>query len=471
MRALADAHVLIGPGTVPEVIRASAVVPRTLVALGRTVVVEGRVHGDVVVVGADLYMHPGGHVDGRALAIGGAVYESMLAYAPDVRSYRDFTFDIARAEGGYILTYRILTPPVAVHTFSLPGIAGLQMPSYDRSNGLSVPLAASIAVPGTALVVDPRVTYRSQLGRLDPSVSASALLTKGFTSRLEVGRGTFTNDAWIWSDLINSAEYALLGDDARNYFRATRVGVTVSRVLESATSMLQPYLSARWERATSVRPQPIVGGGPWALMNRRDHDDVLRANPPIDPGSIASVLGGVEWSGSGQGVIARARLDEEVGRLSPEATAPGGPPGVARSGGSFAQTTLDGAIEFPTFGSHRFRVLGHGVASGGTAPRQRWAYVGGPGSLPTLDLLERGGDRLVYVDARYDIPLTQLVLPAIGSPTVTLREALAGAATAGFPTLAQATGVRLSASLVYVELLVDPVTRKFFKGAGFSVVR
>ena len=48
-----------------------------------------------------------------------------------------------------------------------PGLFGLGFPGYDRANGLSVPVSASFAV-NSRITLDPRVTYRSQLGRIDP---------------------------------------------------------------------------------------------------------------------------------------------------------------------------------------------------------------------------------------------------------------------------------------------------------------
>ena len=471
-RALAAPHVQIGPGTVARVIRAGTIVNRSVIALGRTVIVAGTIQGDVIVVGANLYIHPGGRIDGRAIAMGGGVYESMLAHTGTVTVFDDFTYDIAPISGGYALSYVALSGPIAVPAFTLGGFKGVEIPMYDRSNGLSLPLEMLIAVPHTPIHVEPSATYRSQLGRLDPSLGALAPLTRDVTARVDVGRGTFTNDGWIWSDLVNSAEYFLAGDDTRNYYRAARAQATVSGRWQSAASTLAPYVAARLERATSVRPDSNATGGPWALTDRRSRDDVLRRNPAIDPGTIFSVLVGAEWTGSTQGVNARGRIDEEVGsapRLGASAPPSNTPPRAL--GSNFAQTTFDGAIAFPTFGLQQLRVEAHAVASLGSAPRQRWAYIGGPGTLPTLKLFERGGDRLIYVDARYDIPLVRVTLPLIGAPIVTLRETLGGAGSSGFPTLAQATGVRLSAGFVDLDILVDPVTRKRFVGAGLAFAR
>jgi hypothetical protein len=115
---------------------------------------------------------------------------------------------------------------------------------------------------------------------------------------------------------------------------------------------------------------------------------------------------------------------------------------------------------------------GHAVVSlTGSTPRQRWAYVGGSGSVSTLEMLERGGDQLVFVEGRYTIPITRIMLPLVGAPTVTVRQIFAGADVRRWPSLAQATGVRVSASVVYVDFLIDPTSGRRKFGIGLSLVR
>ena len=73
---------------------------------------------------------------------------------------------------------------------------------------------------------------------------------------------------------------------------------------------------------------------------------------------------------------------------------------------TFTQGTLDGDVSFPAFLNHTFELHAHAVVTGGDrAPPQRFAYLGGGGTLPTLELLEMGGDQLFFVDSRYIVPL------------------------------------------------------------------
>jgi hypothetical protein len=464
-QTLAGTYAVIPPAATKALLPAKTTYPSTVIILGRDAVVEDTVRGDVIVIGGDLYMHPGADVSGRAVAIGGGVYESTQArVGGGVHAYREFTYTITRVPGGWSLAYKALEPDEPLR---IEGTYGLKVPTYDRSDGLSIAIAPALPVPGTHLTVEPRATYRSQLGRIDPSIQLVDSLGSRSALHLSAGRSTFSNDAWIWTDLINSLEVLWRGDDSRNYFRATRGELTLDRLWKTREATITPYVGARRERARSVRPGLNPTSGPWSFLARTDSDDVRRPNPPIDPGVTTSALVGVNMSWTMPDLTARLRLDQELGAFCDDRSG-------CNLGGrrSFAQTTLDGGIAFPTFGTQRLRFDGHAVVTtGGHTPLQRWAYLGGSGSIPTLEMLALGGDQLAYLDGRYDIPIDLVRLPLAGSPVVTLREILGGAAVGRFPNLAQATGVRLSVSYVYVEWLIDPATRRQHYSYGVTVAR
>jgi hypothetical protein len=477
-RALAGPHVLVLPSRERAMLPRDSTYRSTVIVLGREAAVEGAVTGDVIVVGGDLHIHPHATVNGQAIAIGGAVYESAMAtISGGSLSFRDFTYDVMEAPGGFELRYRSFTNR-PTRAFTLPGMFGLRVPAYDRSNGLSISLSPLVAVPGTPLLVEPGVTYRSQRGAFDPATTAKVLFNSRTTLRVGVARATFTNDAWIWPDLMNSATTFVFGADTRNYYRATRADMSLSRQREWSAGTLTFVVGGIWERAESARPDSSAEGGPWSIHGRRGRLNMLRPNPPIDSGTIISGLVGARMNLNQGDITSRLALDIEAGGISP----------LSAGTRSFLQATFDGTIVFPTFGTQSLRFDGHMVASasGGSfadrvstvgttvpvgAPRQRWAYVGGWGSIPTLDLLSRGGDELIYLDGRYNIPIDRLQLPYVGAPIVTLRNVLGGADVQRWPSLAQATGVRLSLAAVYVEYLIDPANRHEFVGLGLSMAR
>lgn len=438
--------------------------PRSVVVLGRDVVVEGHVAGDVIVIDGDLYMHPGGAIEGRALAFGGGVYESSLAsITGGSRAFRDFTYDITPFDGGYALRYRALIERVETG-WSFPGVYGLASPEYDRSEGLALGFAPRYAMAGAPIVFAPRVTYRSQLGEIDPSLGVEYAVSRRTRITGRVERATQSNERWIRTDLLNSVDFFWNGNDTRNYYRAVLGEARIAQLWEGVHGEVTPYLGARVEDARSVRPGVDATGGPWTVLQRDDPDreDRLRPNPEIDRGrTYSALLGGtLRWSNAG--FIVRTRLDGEIGVFDP----------TSASGGrsTFGQATIQAHLEFPTFSKQLLAMDGHFVATTpASTPRQRYAYFGGPGTIPMLDLLAEGGDELVYIDGRYVIPLHWVNVPFLGQPTFTLRELLGGAAIQAFPDIHHAVGGRIALKVFYAEWLIDPETRRTRGGVGISL--
>jgi hypothetical protein len=461
---LAQPYRVVPPAAAPYVVPRDSTARGPLVVLGRDVVVDGTIDGDIVVVSGDLYTHPGARVTGGVVTFGGGIYESALATIAGTRTaFRDFTYDIAATSEGYELSYRslIVRPRSA---FAWAGPLGFVIPTYDRTDGLTLPIAARFASPHSGLDVEPMIAYRSQLGALDPSAEVELQLGQRSIVRVSAARSTFTNDDWIRPDLANSASTLVLGDDMRNYFRATRLEGLATRRSDDGARSFEPYLGAHWERASSTRPDSNALGGPWSVSGRHGHEDMLRTNPPIDEGDISSLIAGATLAWTSGGVSTNSRLDLEVGR-SARMLAPA-------NGASFGQATLDARFAIDAFRGQRLRVLAHAVlTTPGSTPRQRWAYLGGPGSLATLDPLVLGGDELVYLDGDYDIPLGKVSLPIVGSPVLTLRDAIGGAGVRALPALEQAVGARLSVSFLYVEALVDPARHRVRTSLGFTASR
>ena len=486
-RAVLAPHVAIGPAAQPATLRRDTSYASTVIVLGRDAIVEGSVRGDVIVVGGDLYMHPGGRIAGRAVSIGGGVYESMLARIDGgISSYRDFTYDIAVSNGVYVLSYRELVAG-KTSVVSWPGVFGFSIPTYDRSNGLSIGIGPRFALARSRLTLEPRLTYRSQLGAIDANVVLTDSLSPRTAIALTAKHSTYSNDTWIWSDLLNSADFLVFGHDSRNYFRGGRVDLSLGHRIESASWTLTPSVTGRYEQTHSVRPDsscvfgPVAitcsapSGGPFTFFGRHDVDDRLRPNPQVRTGSIGSIIGSSRLDWESEGIVADLRVDVEGGRFHPSdvVIGPGASvdPALNRDAG-FVQGTIDGSIAFPTFGTQSLAITAHAVlTTPGDTPRQRYAYVGGPGTIPTIDMLELGGDQLLYLDAAYSIPVNRIKLPVVGAPTVVIRHAMGSAGVGRLPELEQATGLRLIVSILYGELLVDPVTGHTHSTVGLSFAR
>lgn len=468
--ALARPYSVVVPTSADYFLRKDSTHSTTLIVLGRSAVIEGTVHGDVIVVDGDLTIHPGAQIDGRAVAISGGVYESALAKTGPVSAFRNFSYDVTASGSDFALTYHANEAYAeGPKTLEWPGIHGLMIPSYDRTNGLSLPVGIDLNAPALRFQLTPRVTYRSQLGRIDPWIGATANPAPKVGVSASFGRSTFSNDSWIRSDLINSLHVISFGNDSRNYFRGTRGEARLTLFADSSVSILSTYVGVRGEHDLAVRPDTGATGGPWAFRGRKEPDDMLRPNPQIDNGKIGSVIVGGAGDWLIETVHARVSLDVELGRASFDTVA-GRPLAADRN---FGQLTFDGTVDFPTFGMQTLRFDGHMVfTTHGQTPRQRFAYLGGSGTLPPLDLLALGGDQLIYIDGRYSIPIESVRVPVLNSPlVVTLRDVIGGADIGRAPAMHQAIGARLSASFAYVEFMTDPATRKHKFGLGLSLLR
>ena len=458
--ALIAPHRLILPSPERALLSRDSTYGVTTIILGRTTVVEGHVHGDVIVVGADMFVHPGAQIDGRAIAIGGAVYPSMLAIVRGgTQSYRDATFEIAEVPGGYALSYQALrgypSPPL-----TLPGLYGLRLPSYDRTNGLSLSFAPLLTLASSRFIAEPRITYRSQLGAIDPLVDLSYQPTRRLLARARVGRATLTNDDWIWSDFVNSLATIYHGVDTRNYYRADRAQVTLQRSWEATTVTLEPFVGARWERAWSARPDSFAASAPWTLLDRRDAQKILRPNPRVDDGNTASALLGTNVTWQSQGISLTMRLVGEGAFAAPHDQ-------------RFVQGTIDGTLQFPTFMGQSYVLDAHVVTTAATdsAPRQRWGYLGGSGTFPLIDLLSLGGDQLVFLESDYIVPIQKIDIAFLGSPTLTLRYMIGSAGAQRLPSFEQNLALAAALSFLRVELRVDPARHKADFGVSLSVTR
>ena len=273
---------------------------------------------------------------------------------------------------------------------------------------------------------------------MDPSVEGSVDFPRGITLDYSAARAVFTNDAWIRNDLINGFEFLAFGQDTRNYSRGTRGELRLSREWDGPGWRVKPELGGRFEHLESVRAEPIVNSAPFTFLDYSDSLGRFRPNPPVQGGGIQSALAGVRLDWDSAAIETRLRVGVEVAHQSSTAV------GIPVTDPFFGQLTLDGDVNFPTFGRQSLHVYAHVVATtGGDTPLQRWAYLGGPGTLPTIDLLSLGGDQLVYIDAHYAIPIRRWTHPRPRLPVV---RASRGPRRRGVPGVPEARATERSAA-------------------------
>jgi hypothetical protein len=352
---------------------------------------------------------------------------------------------------------RVVTGPhvAGEPVFSPTGTAGLRNPEYDRVDGLSLGAGAQFQFREHAVELEPTVTYRSRLGAFDPALEVR--LNPSGKLRFE-GRGardTRTNDGWIYGDLLSSALTFLAGIDTRNYFRSNLVEGRVILREERSSYTLDPFVGGRYERVSPI----TAVGNVWSLTGRNSAVKMLRPNPLVEAGDIASALVGASYESQAGVVHSRLSVAAEPSFRVPAGTS------------QFIQLTLDGAVDFPTFGSQGLHVRAHGVATHGSAvPIARYSYLGGMGTLRSLDLMEQGGTALLFVENRYTIPIAVIQLPMGISPVLTLRDAFGAAGVGALPGLQHEIGIGIGLPALWFEVTRGVAGRKITKGGvGISV--
>ncbi len=347
---------------------------------------------------------------------------------------------------------------------SLPLGVGLRIPSYDRVNGLTLPWGPKIELGDGKVDLDAIVSYRSNLGKWDPSLQGSIRPGDNDEFSFFAGTGTFTNDAWIRGDLANSAAAFFAGSDSRNYYRANRATARIAHTFNGAALTVTPFIGGNIERDWSTGSL-VPTKSPWSFYGRKGDLKMRRPNPRVAKGSITSVIGGTEIQLVRGGL--EGKLDaqlEQTARTALKADCAGVPPGgclVPPPYDAFTQLTLDSKVTFPTFGTQTFAFKGHAIlTSGSGAPAQRFAYLGGSGTLATVDLLALGGDRLLFVQGDYMVPIDRIQLPYLGAPFVALRYAAGNAGAGQLPALIQNLGVGAGVSFFRADYSIDPASNR-----------
>lgn len=455
-------HVIVS-GSGPLVIPRDTAITQSLVVLGRPTYLAGRVTGDVVVVGSDLYLRPGVQVSGRAIAIGGTVSSTMLGRVGGAKlSFRDETYEATRSGTGFVLTFRDgRAATVGPARVQLSGIKGVQIPSYDRVDGVSLPVGVQVTLAEGAIQIDPSVTYRSRLGVIDPGVDVRVGPDSAIHFQGRVARETRSNDRWIRGDLINSLSTFFNGTDERNWFRSDLAEGRVIARIDATARRLEPFIGARVERVSPIR----AAGNVYTILKSDSAERRFRFNPLVEPGQIASALLGVDLHSTGGLVGHQLRAELEQSFHVPAATS------------QFTQLTLHGTVDFPTFGTQHLYTRAHAVlTSGASVPLARYAYLGGGGTLPFVFLLAQGGTDLVFVDTRYHIPIESIMLPVVGPPVLILRHIIGGVDVGRVGSLEDNVGAGVGLGPLRLEVLFRAAGRpsddsshvKFGVGLSFS---
>ncbi|WP_420635906.1 hypothetical protein [Candidatus Palauibacter sp.] len=393
-------------------------VPGSVLVLEGTARIAGRIAGGIYVVDGDLFLRGGASVAGDVLVLGGGFYDSGLAEVGGAITYRPNEPLRVRPTGG---GFEIISEVEPEPPFELDGTWGVRLPTYDRVNGLSLPVGAlarvsdapgrpELAVGGIWIPARGDVDFRlHNWWHLGERVRLGLFATSAVVS----------NDGWIHPTWYNSLAHFVAGDDGRNYYDSRQFGVELEW-----TSPEPPV----WENSPGWR-FAVSGGREHAeRLRRRDVTVLFGDEPPdtvpwfepalwVEEGGLWFARAAFEWSVQSRkgraafGFGAEAGLEDELRRIVVLTGSDAIRPSVAR--GDVSVDRYDFLLVEGRVSLRRVTAWGHAVDAfaigradvAGRLPERRYSTIGGLGTLPTMPLRGLHGARMVYGEAAYAVPL------------------------------------------------------------------
>jgi hypothetical protein len=216
-----DAVVWTGDRAVPR----ADTVPGSIVQLGGSLLLEGRVTGNVTTVASAVTIRPGARVEGRVTVLGGTLYGTGMAQiAGPLDWLREEPVRVVEAAPGRVLVdYE--PPPEPPFPIELKGFAGITVHEYNGVDGLLFGLTAGLrkrpGQPRTELAGGPVFrTARSDVG-WNVRFLREFPRARGLTVGGRVYRITETPERWHRGAFNNSLAALFLADDDRTYHERT----------------------------------------------------------------------------------------------------------------------------------------------------------------------------------------------------------------------------------------------------------
>jgi hypothetical protein len=358
-------------------------VPGPALVAGATLRMEGVITGDLVIVDANVFLRPTARVLGNVRNVAGGFYPSEQAQVTgSVVAAPNAAYRVVRREGVVVITGTTRRSDLVLH-----GFRGVLVPKYHRVDALTAGLGAGLLLPRVGLIepeIRGRVEYRTQRGEFGGGLELAAV-RRGTEVGVGAERTTTTNERWIRSDLVNSANALLQAKDRRDYFEVDRAWAGLRRNLETGERTTTAFLRAQVEDARALPAR-----SPWSLFGSFREDNMV-----FEDSRISSVLAGLAlvWTQPTH-VLELDVTAEAAGR-------------VLDSEHSFNAYVVDTDWAMAALANHTLRVETHfqGPLPGtDRLPGQRWSFVGGSGTLHTFEDAEFRGDRIALVRTAYAVP-------------------------------------------------------------------
>lgn len=273
----------------------------SLVQLGGTLIVEGRVEGDVTAIDTQVYVRPRATITGRLTVYAGGMYGSTMSTIDGGQAWlRDaLVASVRGADGGadVVPVERDRGAPLA-----LKGLLGFVPRQYNGVDGL----AFGIAV-GTPFRPPPRTrftggpVFRSARDDVGWDVEIARELGGGKEIGVQTYSITDSGERWHRRAFGNSVWSFLLAEDDRTYFQREGYRLFATLAVDHGLSFGAHWRHDDFETLATELPFSLFG----------DDEDWVE-NPAITPGEGRALGGWLRYDARGEGPFATRGVFAEV---------------------------------------------------------------------------------------------------------------------------------------------------------------
>lgn len=272
-----------------------------LIQVGGTVILEGRVEGDVTAVDAQVYVRPGASIDGRLTVYAGGLYGSTMASITGGQMWfrRAKLAAVREADGR---TRVVAVPPDRKAPLALKGVFGFVPREYNGVDGLSFGIVVETPFrrpPRTRFSGGP--VLRSARDDVGWDVEIAREVGPGREIGVQTYSITDSSERWHRRSFGNSLSSLFLADDDRTYFEREGYRVFASAAVGSKVTVGAQWRDDDFDNLTTELPFSVFGG-----------EEDWRENPEITPGEGRALGGWVRYDARGPGPFATRGVFAEL---------------------------------------------------------------------------------------------------------------------------------------------------------------
>ncbi len=354
-----------------------------LAVVGGNAFISGRIEGELLVIDGSASLQRESEISGDVTVVNGHIYASQHASVKGRRLETSDRYVVTRHSGGWVLRPEV-PEPVKLN------VAGSWR--FNRVRGHDFGLTLGVVsdkqerypdITGTLWV--PTVTNNHGYLDYQASIKLPLIGKKALSFKLDGYKITRTNDNWNIPIGQNSLFAFLTANDLYNYHLRRGFTASVRRQLHEKITIGVSYQHDAYRNLGTHNPFALFG-----------HNRGFRVNPDIDEGDIHSIAGNVRLDTrqiSDNGWYMEAEVERAAEAL----------------GSDFQFTRYDIMLQrYSEWHGHQLNFRLKFAGSSAPLPLQRSYVLGTYSGLRGFGKFEYAGDRLLVINAEYQLPLKTL---------------------------------------------------------------